>query len=129
MLIGSSTAEIIGTYKGTVISGEQQARKLNVPTANIEPKDFHLKGGVYACIVKILESETEHHSMCYTDDRRSGLLEAHILDWDSDLYGKKIQITVLKKLRDPEEYKSFNYLLELINNDLEQTRLYFKKQT
>ena len=51
-------------------------------------------------------------------------LEVHIFDFDENLYGTRIEVTMLKKIRAEIKFSSIDALKEQINKDSEQARLY-----
>ena len=55
------------------------------------------------------------------------LLEAHILDFDGDLYGRHIQVEFHNKIRDDQHITSEQEMLKQIKLDINETRQYFKK--
>ena len=98
---------------------------LGFPTANIDPGTLLLPPhGVYACLVKC---EDEFYSAAvnlgfnpsFNGARPS--LEAHILDFDGNLYGKKIRIYFLRFLRAEKKFGSIQDLTEQIGLDVENT--------
>ena len=97
--------------KTLVCKGKQQARKLGLPTANVYPPDLNLSSGSYAGFVSI-EGESFHRKALFyipsnseagPDSDRLNLLEAHIidLDFETNLYGQKIEGTILFHISDP----------------------------
>jgi riboflavin kinase/FMN adenylyltransferase len=55
------------------------------------------------------------------------VLEAHILDFSSELYGHHIQVELISKLRDDENITSEKELIKQIKRDIDETRLCLKK--
>jgi riboflavin kinase/FMN adenylyltransferase len=51
-------------------------------------------------------------------------VEAHLLDFDADLYGEEVEVTLLDKLRGEKKFGSMNELKEQIARDVEQARLH-----
>jgi len=51
-------------------------------------------------------------------------VEAHLLDFDADLYGEEVEVTFLDKLRGEKKFGSMNELKEQIARDVEQARLH-----
>ena len=50
------------------------------------------------------------------------LLEAHLFDFDGDLYGRRIDVEFVAKLRDEEKFDSLESMVEQIGRDAEQAR-------
>ena len=53
-------------------------------------------------------------------------IEAHILDFDDDIYGRRVELTGHKFLRDERKFPSLDALKQQLKADLESTRAYFK---
>lgn len=113
--------------KGVVVHGEQLGRKLGFPTANVEVAcSYKLipQSGVYACKVF-------YDDVCWPTMMNIGVkptvkhtsklfIEAHLIGFDGDIYGKTIAIQLVKKLRDEEKFDSLRDLkaqLEIDKND------------
>lgn len=112
------------TLSGIVVSGEQIGRKLTFPTANIEldSEDKLIpKVGVYACWTTI--ENRKYASMVNIGYRPTVnslnhlSIEAHILDYSGDIYGKKISIELVKRLRDEQNFMSLQLLKEQLMLD------------
>ncbi|MES2134704.1 MAG: riboflavin kinase [Patescibacteria group bacterium] len=113
-------------YAGTVARGESTGTRLGFPTANIPLQDAKLTG-IYAGTVIV--QGTSYQAGIYANQHRH-ILEAHVLDFSGDLYGKTITITLDKKIRDDKEFASFSNEAELsktIADDIRQVREYFNK--
>lgn len=109
-------------YIGIVQRGEGTGKVLGFPTINIPLEDDSLSG-IYATIVTIKDSE--YHAAAYADARRK-LLEAHILDFDDDVYGMKVTITLKEKIREGAQFKDEKALRAAIASDIEAVRAYFE---
>jgi riboflavin kinase / FMN adenylyltransferase len=55
------------------------------------------------------------------------LLEVHLLDWDGELYGKRLRVRFLRKLRDEAKFDGLPALRAAIARDAEQAREYFAR--
>jgi len=53
------------------------------------------------------------------------LLEVHLFDWHGDLYGRRLHVRFLRKLRDEAKYDDVSALREAIARDAAQAREYF----
>jgi len=128
----SRAAENLGRYyalSGPVIHGDGRGRKINIPTANIDyPKDKVIPAnGVYACWAWIRE---EKHPAAiniginptFTPDKQTPNVEAHILDFDRDLYDQELKLEFVQYLREELKFDSVDALLENIHEDIIQTR-------
>lgn len=114
--------EILFTASGLVTRGSELARMMGFPTANI-PLDSRAISGTYAGFVFVDGQECP--AAVYADSSRK-ILEAHILDFDGDLYGKKIEIRLVKKITDPQKFEGENELREFIVLKVKEVREYFK---
>jgi riboflavin kinase / FMN adenylyltransferase len=50
------------------------------------------------------------------------LLEAHLFDFDGDLYGRRIEVEFVAKLRDEEKFDDLDAMVEQIHRDAAQAR-------
>ena len=110
-------------FTGIVQRGSALAKELGYPTANIPYEDTSISG-VYAASVKV--GEEEYEAMVFADYVRR-VLEAHLLDFSADLYGWKITVELLEKIRDRKKFKDNIVPKELLEKDLAAVRAYFKK--
>lgn len=116
------------SIEGVVARGEQQGREIGFPTANIEP-DFPITvpaNGIYATVVEV---DGEVHDAATsigvrptfeTDGGRT--IEAYLLDFDGDLYTKRLRLEFVERLRAEVAFESVDQLVEQMNQDVEQTR-------
>ena len=99
---------------GIVIRGDGRAKKLDFPTANLD-FDGNLESGVYA-------GKVEYVGKIYPAviflGRSRKFLEAHLLNFSGDLYGKKIAMEVGKKIREVMDFENDDKLKEQIVKDI-----------
>lgn len=109
----------------TVIEGQKLGRQLGFKTANlVYPDDLvEIGRGVY-------KVEVEHNGEVFDGIANYGLrptvspsikksvLEVHILNFDKDIYGEKIKVTFLKKIRDEKKFNSLDELKTQIKEDI-----------
>ena len=115
---------------GRVAHGEKLGRELGFPTANIH---LHRHAspiqGIFVVEVFGLDEEPLQGVASIgtrpTVNETKALLEVFLLDFDQDIYGRHIQVSFLKKLRDEEKFDSLEKLVEKIQNDVEQAQAYF----
>ena len=103
--------------KGVVIEGNKKGRQHGFPTVNIKIKE-KLESAVYKGEIE-LDGKTHKAAIFINPD---GLLEAHILDFSGDLYGKEIEISVGGKIREVRKFSSREELIEQIRKDVELIR-------
>jgi riboflavin kinase/FMN adenylyltransferase len=60
-----------------------------------------------------------------TVDGQNPVLEVHILDYSGNLYGKKITVEFLEKVRDEKKFSGLDELKEQIFKDISTARQYF----
>lgn len=111
----------MNSYTGIVERGGGRASALGYPTINIPLTDPALSG-IYAAKVKI--EKAEYAAAAFADQKRK-LLEAHLLDFSGELYGKEVTIEVHKKIRDSEKFSDDVKLREAIVDDIKNVREYF----
>ncbi len=114
------------SIEGEVIYGNQVGQKISVPTANIAyDEDYiNLKTGVYATTIIIDQEEYSsitnigHNPSFNYSKKRS--LETHILNFDQNIYGKKVTVKFYKYLRDEVKFPTINEFLDQIAKDKEE---------
>jgi riboflavin kinase / FMN adenylyltransferase len=113
---------------GVVADGEKRGREIGFPTANIEP-EFAVTvpdNGIYATLVEV-DGEMHHAATSIgvrptfeTDGVRT--IEAFLLDFDGDLYTKRLRLEFVQRLRAEVAFETVELLIEQMNKDVEQTR-------
>ena len=118
--------------KGTVLHGKKLGRQLGFPTCNIDPQRQNLPlKGVFAA--KVSFKEVVYSSVVNigyrptVDSDSKALIEVHILDFDSQIYGEELEITFVQKVRDEKKFDGLEALKLQIKSDIEETRLIFGK--
>lgn len=107
-------------YKGTVQKGGEYGRRLGFPSANIPLVDAE-ESGVFAAVVMV---GGEKYNAAVYADRRNRVFEAHLLDFNSDLYGKEIAIELLKKIREDMRFEGEEEAKAMIASDVQKAREY-----
>jgi riboflavin kinase/FMN adenylyltransferase len=117
---------------GVVVRGRGFGRTIGVPTANIStpPNRLVPAGGVYAGWA-YSERWGEHPSAVNIGTRPTfaaqsnaqGLtVEAHLLDFDGDLYDDVLEVDFVARLRDERAYPTLNALVAQLRRDIASTR-------
>lgn len=130
----SLASELLGRrfrLSGVVERGFARGRELGYPTANLMVVGELIvpASGIYAAYVHIDESDAPAHAaLVYigtspTFEPRDRTVEAHILDFDDDLYARNIEIEFVKYLRGDEKFESVEALLDQIRRDEAQARV------
>ncbi|MEO6688552.1 MAG: bifunctional riboflavin kinase/FAD synthetase [Dokdonella sp.] len=112
---------------GHVVRGAQLGRKLGYPTANIRlGKRTSPVGGIFAVRVHgVAESAMPGVASLGVRPTVNGtepLLEAHLFDFDGDLYGRRIDVEFVQKLREEEKFDDLDAMVRQIDRDAEQAR-------
>jgi len=108
---------------GIVVHGLGQGKQLGFPTANLELPPYKLlpKNGVYSGTASF---DGQKHKAVINIGCRPSLgnrpvgLEAHLLNFDGDLYGKKITVELIARIRDEVKFESIEALKEQIKKDV-----------
>ena|ERR1700722_9561532 len=108
-------------YKGIVQKGRAKAKELGYPTVNVDMGDEPVSG-IFAAMV--IYEGVEYPAAAYADPSRN-IVEAHVLDESLDLYGKEIEIELLEKIRDDEQFSNEESLKVAIAEDVAKIRKYF----
>ncbi len=122
----SKAKELLGhnmIIMGEVIHGKKLGRTLGFPTANLEFEDkIYPSFGVYGAYIHVEGDKNIYHGVINigknpTVDFKGLTVEAHIFDFNKDIYGKIIMIEVLEKISDEEKLETIEDLIQKINND------------
>ena len=115
---------------GLVQSGAGQGRKLGFPTANLalDPNgaDRRIPQGVFAARAR-WDAGPEHPAVANIGHRPTFgqnplTVEVHILDFSGDLYGKPLEVELIKRLRAEQRFASIEELIAQIEKDIGHTR-------
>lgn len=112
-------------HTGTIERGTGRAGKFGFPTINIALKDSSVYG-IYAALVVV--DGISYNSAVYADRRRN-LLEAYLLDFSGELYGREAGIKLIQKIRDDKVFDNDAALAAAIADDIKKAREYFKMQS
>lgn len=114
---------------GEVVRGEGRGRRLDYPTANLAPEgELTPKRGVY--VTEAVTWGVRHAAVTNVGTRPTfgdgaQSVETHVLDFDDDLYGERIEIRFLTRLRDEMTFQSPRELSDQIARDLAAAQAYF----
>ena len=123
------------SISGVIARGDRMGQRLGWPTINVMPDHKLLPlDGVYAgrvffpsfpasfdCVTNIGTRPT-----VYENYQR--VLESHILDFKADVYGKKVEVSFYKRLREERIFPTVMDLSAQIARDVETTREYFSRR-
>jgi FAD synthase len=109
-------------YTGVVERGEGKAAELGYPTVNIALNDASVSG-IYAG--QVTHGDRVYHAVVFANPDRH-ILEAHLLDFEDDLYGEEVTIELMEKLRETASFESDGALQAAMEEDVQQAREYFQ---
>ena len=128
--------EMLGYFfriSGIVVHGRHQGNAIGFPTANIhyDPEYILPKSGVYAGFVIIQNKKYgaminlgHNPTFNYRNDLS---LEAHIIDFDQDIYGKLISVEFIRFIRDEKRFSSKGNLIMQLEQDIISTKKILKE--
>ena len=110
--------------RGEVVHGDGRGRELGFATANVVPDERLIRPdkGVYACRANGVPAAINIGVRPMFETGRGVLIEAHLIDYDEDLYGTELRIDFLSRLRGERLFDSVDALVEQIGRDVERTR-------
>jgi riboflavin kinase / FMN adenylyltransferase len=114
--------------RGEVVGGDRRGRELGFPTANLVPDEalVYPGHGIYAA--RVTFDGAWHCAAVNVGVRptfetgRGVLIEAHLLDWQGDLYGQHLTIEFLTRLRGERRFDSAQALVEQMRRDVQDAR-------
>jgi riboflavin kinase/FMN adenylyltransferase len=122
------------SISGRVVHGRQLGRTLGYPTANLRlAGKVPALSGIFATWVHGV-GESPHASVSSLGTRPTvngvePLLEAHLFDFDGDLYGRRIEVEFVFKLRDELKFSSLDAMVAQIHRDASQARAILSERT
>jgi riboflavin kinase / FMN adenylyltransferase len=118
--------------RGPVAHGDKRGATLGYPTANLvpDPALVYPAHGVYACRAAVELDGAWRWWPAATNvgvrptfvTGRGLLVEAFLLDFDGDLYGRELRLAFLARLRGEERFESVDELIEQMRRDVDDTR-------
>jgi len=120
--------------RGTICQGDQRGRGLGFPTANLRSDNEVLPAnGVYAGELRFLDDGEPARGVRAAvvtnvgrrptfDDDQGLLAEAHLIDFEGDLYGRKVALGFMHHLREERKFDGPEGLREQIARDVEAAR-------
>jgi len=116
--------------QGKIVKGNQKARLINFPTANMKPGNHILpKKGVY-CVNVVFQGNL-YRGIANFGERPTIkgvnlLLETHIFEFNRDIYGKELTVEFLTFIRPEKKFKDFQSLTNQIQKDVIKAKKYHK---
>ena len=114
--------------RGTIVHGDKRGRTLGFPTANLVPDSaLTVPGhGVYACLAQVEgETYTAAVNVGVRPTFKTGrglLVEAYLLDFEGDIYGRELRLDFLQRLRGERRFDDVDALVEQMHRDVDDTR-------
>lgn len=122
------------TMEGYVKKGSQMGRRYGFPTANLQMRDLYVipKSGVYAGAVFVdgiwhAAILNIGHNPTYNYQEHTSI-EAHLLDFDGDLYGKNVIFRFVMYLRDEVKFSSAEELVKQLEKDKKTASAYIQER-
>jgi riboflavin kinase/FMN adenylyltransferase len=121
----SKAAEFLGgpfLFEGEVVEGDRRGRELGIPTANLVPDDALVcpGHGVYAAWADGHPAAVNIGVRPTFDTGRGLLIEAHLIGFEGDLYGRPLRIAFLERMRGERRFESAEALVEQMRRDLDE---------
>jgi riboflavin kinase / FMN adenylyltransferase len=114
---------------GVVVRGDGRGRELGFATANLDcaPHTAFPATGIYAGRAHLADGSrpaaiSVGYNPTFTDDRAHLRVEAHLLDFDRDIYGAPMHLEFTRRLRGEERYGSVEELVEQVHRDIAAVR-------
>jgi riboflavin kinase / FMN adenylyltransferase len=110
--------------EGTVVEGDGRGRELGFPTANIVPSDDLVcpGHGVYAAFADGRPAAVNVGIRPTFETGRGLLVEAYLIDFDGDLYGRTLRIAFISRLRGERRFPGVEELIAQMHRDVEAAR-------
>lgn len=117
------------SMEGMIVHGDGRGHQIGFPTANVQlmPKRLLPANGVYVC--RVMVAGKSHGGVAnigvrptFSDQPINPVFEIHLLDFSGDLYGSKISVTFLRRLREEKKFFSVNQLVQQIELDILEAR-------
>lgn len=129
----TTAASLLGRFhevRGTVVHGDQRGRQIGFPTANVDtPPEIALPAdAVYAAWYVTPDGERHRAAVnvgkrptFYQDAERS-MLEAHLIDYEGDLYGQQARVQFVELLRSEQRFDGIDAIRAQLAEDVEAAK-------
>ena len=114
--------------RGIVTHGAARGRGMGFPTANLDGIDTLIPAdGVYAGLSYLDGQGPSVPTACHvgpnvTFGEKVRKVEAHLIDFDGDLYGRAVELDFLERIRPSRKFAGFEDLMGQIQSDVKRTR-------
>jgi len=112
-------------FDGCVVQGDQRGRELGYPTANtMTPNGFQLAQGVYAVRARLggrlLDGVAAYGKPMFDNQRPP--FETHLFDFDEDIYGQTLTVSLVGHIRGQEVFSGLDALISAMDRDSKKAR-------
>ncbi|MDH4197500.1 MAG: riboflavin biosynthesis protein RibF [Candidatus Aminicenantes bacterium] len=116
---------------GRVVRGKERGRQLGFPTANLRTRNELLPSGIF--LTRVVVKGRAYPALTYvgtspTFGDRPRRLEAYLLGYQGRLYGEKLRVSFLKRLRPERKFAAEQALVAQMKKDLAAARAYFRRR-
>ncbi|UTR15054.1 bifunctional riboflavin kinase/FAD synthetase [Salipaludibacillus sp. LMS25] len=118
--------------EGVVEHGEKRGREIGFPTANMNPDANKELPAIGVYIVTVIVDGTTFEGVCnigfnptFNNGKGKRTIEAHLFHFTKAIYGKKIKVAFLKRIRSEKAFNGVEELKERIQKDIDIARHYF----
>ena len=126
----AEAAKLLGrpyVLRGEVVMGDKRGRTIGFPTANVvaDPALVVPARGVYAGFVRVGKdtyAACTNIGVAPTFERRESRVEAYLLGFEGDLYGREVDVSFLQRIREEKRFSGVEELKTQILRDIEAAR-------
>jgi riboflavin kinase/FMN adenylyltransferase len=126
----ADAARLLGRWyslRGRVVHGARRGHKIGFPTANLQvcPDCLIPAYGVYATTVTLDGTRYDaatNVGVRPSFDNGAPSVEAYLLDFDQDLYGRELELSFVRRLRPEQRFENVQDLIDQMHDDVAQTR-------
>jgi riboflavin kinase/FMN adenylyltransferase len=125
---------MLGRYhfvSGRIVTGHRRGQKLGFPTANIATETEVVPlNGIYATLIQVKNKQWLSVSSIgvnptFGDGPRT--VESFILDFDGDIYGERVKLAFVQRIRDEKKFVLVKDLIEQMDEDVKRAKTLFKE--
>jgi len=125
---------MLGRYhfvSGRIVTGHRRGQKLGFPTANIATETEVVPlNGIYATLIQVknkqwLSVSSVGVNPTFGDGPRT--VESFILDFDGDIYGERVKLAFVQRIRDEKKFVLVNDLIGQMDDDVKRAKALFKE--
>ncbi len=129
----ATASRLLGRYhevRGPVVTGDQRGRTIGFPTANVAvPRDRAIPGDAVYAAWYLRPDGSVHPSAVnigkrptFYDNAEHSLMEAHLIDFDGDLYGEEARVCFVEQLRGERRFDGIDALKAQLAEDIAAAR-------